>query len=77
MNRRPHELLEQRPEMPAAVIAEWIGWTRGMTVLKDRVRELRPVYRPVDPASRTVYEPGGTGQCDLWFPPVEIPLGFE
>ena len=28
------------PTMPATVIAERVGWTRGMTVLKERVREL-------------------------------------
>ncbi|MFE0044547.1 IS21 family transposase [Streptomyces albireticuli] len=70
------ELLEQWPDMPATVIAERIGWSRSMTVLKDRVRELRPAFQPVDPASRTVYEPGELAQCDLWFPPAEIPLGF-
>lgn len=26
--------------MPATVIAERVGWERGLTVLKDRVREL-------------------------------------
>jgi transposase len=70
------ELLEQWPEMPATVIAERIGWDRGLTVLKDRVRDLRPAYRPADPASRTVYEAGEISQCDLWFPPADIPLGF-
>src|SRR5690242_11334985 len=70
------ELLEQWPEMPATVIPERIGWDRGLTVLKDRIRDLRPAYRPADPASRTVYEPGEIGQCDLWFPPVDVPLGF-
>lgn len=70
------ELLEQWPDMPVTVIAERIGWSRGMTVLKDRVRELRPAFRPVDPASRTVYEPGEIAQCDLWFPPADVPLGF-
>jgi transposase len=70
------ELLEQWPDMPVTVIAERIGWSRGMTVLKDRVRELRPAFRPVDPASRTVYEPGELAQCDLWFPPADVPLGF-
>lgn len=69
-------LLKEFPEMPATVIAERIGWDRSMTVLKDRVRELRPVYAPQDPASRITYEPGEVGQCDLWFPPAEIPLGF-
>jgi transposase len=69
-------LLAEFPDMPATVIAERIGWTRSLTVLKERVRELRPAYAPVDPASRTLYGPGERAQCDLWFPPVEVPLGF-
>jgi transposase len=68
-------LLKDWPGMPATVIAERIGWTRGLTILKDRVRELRPVFTPPDPASRTTYLPGGVAQCDLWFPPVDVPLG--
>jgi transposase len=55
---RIRELLAAWPTMPATVIAERIGWTRGLTVLKDRVRELRPVYLPPDPASRTAYAAG-------------------
>ncbi|MBZ9644484.1 IS21 family transposase [Streptomyces sp. PSKA30] len=70
------ELLQQTPTMPATVIAERIGWEKGMTILKERVRELRPAYLPVDPVSRTVYQPGELAQCDLWFPPVDIPLGY-
>ena len=70
-------LLARWPTMPATVIAERIGWSRSMTVLKDRVRELRPLFIPPDPASRTEYQPGELAQCDLWFPPVDIPLGFE
>jgi transposase len=70
------ELLRQYPTMPATVIAERVGWQRSITVLKDRVRELRPVYLPPDPASRTTYAAGDRVQCDLWFPPVDIPLGF-
>jgi transposase len=69
------DLLKRWPDMPATVIAERIGWNRSMTVLKDRVRDLRPVYASVDPASRTSYQPGERAQCDLWFPPVGIPLG--
>ena len=30
------------PTMPASVIAERVGWVRGMTVFNERVRELRP-----------------------------------
>ncbi|MCY0947265.1 IS21 family transposase [Streptomyces antarcticus] len=70
------ELLKATPTMPATVIAERIGWNRGMTVLKERVRELRPAYLPVDPVSRTVYQPGELAQCDLWFPDADIPLGY-
>ncbi|WP_274919502.1 IS21 family transposase [Streptomyces sp. WZ-12] len=70
------ELLRETPTMPATVIAERIGWERGMTILKDRIRELRPAYVPVDPVSRTTYRPGELAQCDLWFPEAQIPLGY-
>lgn len=70
------ELLRETSTMPATVIAERIGWERGMRVLKERVRELRPAYVPVDPVSRTTYQPGELAQCDLWFPDADIPLGY-
>jgi transposase len=70
------ELLKATPTMPATVIAERIGWERGITVLKERVRELRPAYLPADPTGRTEYRPGELAQCDLWFPPVHIPVGY-
>jgi transposase len=73
---RIRELLAAWPTMPATVIAERIGWERSLTVLKDRVRELRPVYLPPDPASRTAYVAGEVAQCDLWFPAIEVPVGF-
>jgi transposase len=67
-------LLAEFPRMPATVIAERIGWTRSLTILKDRVRELRPLFLPPDPADRLEYAPGELAQCDLWFPPVPIPV---
>jgi transposase len=70
------EQLQLDARMPATVIAERIGWTRGITVLKQRVAELRPAYLPPDPASRTSYEAGDIAQCDLWFPPIQLPVGF-
>ena len=73
---RIRELLQSYPRMPATVIAERIGWERGLTVLKERVAELRPVYLPPDPAGRTSYVAGEIAQCDLWFPPIELPVGF-
>ncbi len=73
---RIRELLQAYPRMPATVIAERIGWRRGLTVFKERVAELRPVYLPPDPASRTSYVAGEIAQCDLWFPPIRVPVGF-
>ncbi|WP_112248793.1 IS21 family transposase [Kribbella monticola] len=69
-------LLAEFPQMPSTVIMERVGWQRGKTVFFERVQQLRPLFRPVDPASRTEYLPGELAQCDLWFPPVDVPLGF-
>lgn len=67
-------LLSEHPRMPVTVIAERLDWSRGMTILKDRVRELRPLFVPPDPCGRTEYRPGELAQWDLWFPPTPVPL---
>lgn len=36
---------------------------------------IRPEYARVDPADRTIYQPGEITQCDLWFPDAKIPVG--
>jgi transposase len=69
-------LLAEFPEMPTAVIMERVGWERGKTVFFERVAQLRPLFRLPDPASRTEYRPGELAQCDLWFPPADVPLGW-
>lgn len=69
------ELLGQFPDMPATVIAEWIGWVRSSSVLRARVALLRPLFKVADPADRTTYVPGEVVQCDLWFPAKVIPDG--
>lgn len=38
--------------------------------------EWRPAYLPPDPASRTSYVAGEIAQCDFWFPPITLPVGF-
>ncbi|MCA1693390.1 MAG: IS21 family transposase [Actinobacteria bacterium] len=73
---RIRELLAMWPTMPATVVAERIGWSRSIRVLSGRVAELRPVYLPPDPASRTLYVAGEIAQCDFWFPDIELPVGF-
>jgi transposase len=55
---RIRELLAAYPAMPATVIVERVGWSRSVRVLSGRVAELRPVYLPPDPASRTSYVAG-------------------
>lgn len=69
------ELLREFPSMPATVIADRIGWSHGMTVLRDRVAELRPLFVPPDPCQRTSYRPGELAQFDLWQPDALIPVG--
>ena len=70
------ELLRGCPTMPATVIAERIGWSRGMTILKERVAEIRPLFLEPDPFQRTTYRPGELAQWDLWFPDADIPVGY-
>jgi transposase len=71
------KLLRGCPTMPATVIAERIDWPHGITILRDRVAELRPLFRPPDPCQRTFYSPGELVQFDLWQPDKAIPVGFD
>jgi transposase len=73
---RIRELLQACPTMPATVIAERIGWRYSIRTLSTRVSELRPIYLPPDPASRTSYVAGEIAQCDFWFPPITLSVGF-
>ena len=59
-------LLAEFPSMPATVIAERIGWTHGMTILKERVRELRPLFVLAAPSSYTTLM--GFRISDVWKP---------
>jgi transposase len=73
---RIRELLKAFPSMPATVIGERVGWPYSIRTLSGRVAELRPLYLPPDPASRTSYDAGELAQCDFWFPDIELPVGF-
>jgi transposase len=73
---RIRALLSAYPQMPATVIAERIDWTGSISWFRERVRVIRPEYLPADPVDRLEHPPGRVIQCDLWFPPVTIPVGF-
>jgi transposase len=73
---RIRELLKAYPSMPATVIGERVRWPYSIRTLSGRVAELRPLYLPPDPASRTAYTAGEVAQCDFWFPDITVPVGF-
>lgn len=73
---RIRELLKAYPSMPATTIGDRIGWPYSIRTLSGRVAELRPLYLPPDPASRTAYAAGELAQCDFWFPDITLPAGF-
>lgn len=73
---RVRELLAQFPTMPAKVISERLGWAGSESWFRKKVAGIRPEYAPKDPADRLSYAPGDQVQCDLWFPPARIPLGY-
>jgi transposase len=73
---RIRELLKAAyPSMPATTIGDRIGWPYSIRTLSERVAELRPLYLPSDPASRTSYAAGELAQCDFWFPDITLPVG--
>ena len=73
---RIRALLSAYPQMPATVIAERVGWTGSISWFRERVRLIRQEYLPADRVDRLEHPPGRVMQCDLWFPPVKIPVGF-
>ncbi len=71
---RVRAMLTELPDLPAVVLAERVGWTGSESWFRENVARLRPPLRPIDPADRLSWEAGDAAQCDLWFPPVTIPL---
>ena len=70
-------LLAATPTMPAATVAERVGWSGSSSLFRAKVAELRPEYAVPDPADRLVHPPGFQVQCDLWFPHEDLPLGHD
>lgn len=70
-------MLSDDEAAPATVIRERLqqrGYGGGITILKDYLREVRPLYRRRD-YQRTVYAPGEILQADWWDTGVDLPVG--
>ena len=63
------------PEMPATVLAERVGWTGSITWFRENV-QADPAGVPAAWIRLTGCRgmAGDAAQCDLWFPPRQIPL---
>lgn len=73
-----HRLLKEDPRLPAVRIRELLqplGCAGGETILKEHLREVRPLFDPPRTYQKTVYTSGELAQCDLWEPRQEIPVG--
>ena len=71
------DMLLEDDAAPATVIRERLqrrGYAGGITILKDYLRELRPLYRQRD-YQRTVYVPGEILQADWWDTGLNVPVG--
>lgn len=73
-------MLGEDPKAPATVIIERLrreGYDGGITILKDYLVEVRPLFVQAKAFQRTSYLPGEIGQCDWWEPPLMVPVGKE
>jgi O-antigen/teichoic acid export membrane protein len=74
--RQLREVLLAWPLMPAAMIAETIGWEQPIPVLGERVAWLRAACpHPYQQAGVSGLAADGSAVFGLWFPPAEVPVG--
>jgi transposase len=71
-------MLDEDPKAPATVILErlrLLGYHGGITILKERLAELRPGFLAARSYQRTTYLPGELSHVDWWETGVQIPVG--
>lgn len=71
-------LLREDPKVPATVLAERLrpqGFAGSLTILKDHLREVRPVFLAAASYQRTSYLPGELAQVDWWHTGMRVPVG--
>ena len=71
-------MLAEDPKVAATVILERLrplGYVGGISILKERVAEVRPSFAAARAYQRTSYLPGEVGQFDWWPTGRQIPVG--
>lgn len=72
------KMLDEDPKVPATVIIEHLrrdGYGGGITILKDHLQGVRPLFLRARSYQRTSYLPGEVGHTDWWEPPIQVPVG--
>ncbi len=71
-------MLDEDATAPATVIIDRLrleGYSGGITILKEYLRRVRPVFVRARSYQRTSYLPGEIGQTDWWDLPITVPVG--
>ncbi|MDH3472011.1 MAG: IS21 family transposase [Acidimicrobiia bacterium] len=71
-------MLNTDPTVPATVVIEYLrrdGYGGGITILKDYLQGVRPLFLQSKSYQRTSYLPGEVGHTDWWELPVSVPVG--
>lgn len=71
-------MLDEDPKVAATVVREnlqRLGYTGGISILKERLAELRPGFVAARSYQRTSYLPGELAQLDWWHTGAQVPVG--
>ena len=71
-------MLREDAGAPATVIIERLrrdGYDGGITILKDHLQKVRPLFSEAESRQRTSYLPGEIGHTDWWETRVWVPVG--
>jgi transposase len=71
-------MLKEEADAPATVIIEHLrrdGYDGGITILKEYLQQVRPLFVEVEARQRTMYLPGEIGHTDWWDTRVWVPVG--
>ncbi len=72
------KMLDSDPKVSARVVLEHLrreGYGGGITILKDYLQEIRPLFLGAKSYQRTSYLPGELAHTDWWEPPLSVPVG--